>query len=533
MLKTCKVNWILGVFALVAFMALIPVQSQAVNMSYGDWELDGFFRNNSGVWMESWDYAPNQDPLATFRNWFRLNLNGAISDNLRLKVETLAIYEPEYDREEGSGVPANYYNSFDFRECRLDWRVANGHNLRIGKQIVNWGEALAFRVGDVINPVDARFDLGFTNLEDTRMPIWMLRGMHQFYNIGTSLDWIFSPYLEPKRYRVSRTLAWNPGKMDASGNNWNGVGESKFTPYPEWRFFGANGKQYYADKVFGPVLWPAPNTSFGYIPSIDSYAFPLANFPVFDFDKYPGTSLSDARYGFKTSSTIYGTQTGVYFWRHHQDDGIDSTPPLEKKKGVNGAPDTYTYEYTRQNVFGFYANKNFDFGVLRTDMTFKPNLRFQTMREDLHPNLVTKCDQLKVQVGYNKDFMIRKLNPDQTFGLILEYVGTYITSGDTDGATFAFPWYTKLSRDDHNFMASLGTNYNFGMYATDLVCIYNPRDTQALIQPSFTYNPDWMNGKWSFKLQYSALISDSNFAYPFGLAEEKDLVVLTTQFSFP
>jgi hypothetical protein len=541
MLKTSKANWILGVVALVAFLALIPAQSRAANMTYGNWEMDGFLRNNTGVWMESWDYAPNQDPLATCRNWFRLNLNGKISDSLKLKIETLAIYEPEYDREEGAGIKANYYNQFDFRECRLDWKIGNGHNLRIGKQIVNWGESLSARVGDVINPIDGRFDLGFTNLEDTRMPIWMIRGMHQFYSIGTSIDWIFSPYMEVDRYRVSRTLAWGPLKMDANGENWNGVGQSKFTPYPEWRFFGANGKQYSANQILGIpayglpnyVAWPAVNTSYTYNSEDNTYSVPWLNFPVLNFNEYPGSKLSDSRYGFKTSSTVFGAQTGVYFWRHHQDQGIDSTPPLEKTKGVGGAPDTYTYEYTRQNIFGFYANKNFDFGVLRTDMAYKPNLRFQTMREDLHPNLVTECDQLKVQLGYNKDFMIRALNPDQTFGLIAEYVGTYILNGDTDGAMFAFPWYTKLSRDDHAFMASFGTNYNFGMYAPDLTVLFNPRNSQGLVMPSISYNPDWMNRKWSFKLAYTALFGEGNFQYPYAIAKEKDLVVLTTQFSFP
>ncbi len=253
-------------FAFFAFLALIPCQVQAMNMSYGDWELDGFLRNNTGVWTENWDYAPNNDPLATCRNWFRLNLNGEISPSLKLKAEVLAVYEPEYSRERGGGIAANTYNSFDFREMRLDWRPAMGHNFRIGKQIVNWGESLSARVGDIINPVDGRFDLGFTNLEDTRMPIWMVRGLHQISAIGTSLDWIFSPYMEPDRYRPSRTLAWGPANFDASGN-WYGTSQMRFTPAPELRFFGADGNQYGASQVLmpyeyspGAFMWvPAPS----------------------------------------------------------------------------------------------------------------------------------------------------------------------------------------------------------------------------------------------------------------------------------
>ena len=175
----------------------------------GNWELDGFVRNNTGFWTENWDYALNNDPLATCRNWFRLNLNGDISRSLSLKAEVLAIYEPEYSRERhgvdgGSAITANYYNYFDFRELTLDWYPIPGHSITVGRQIVNWGESISARIGDVINPVDARFELGFTNLEDTRMPIWMIRGLHQFISLRSSIDWVFSPYLQPDRYRVTR-----------------------------------------------------------------------------------------------------------------------------------------------------------------------------------------------------------------------------------------------------------------------------------------------------------------------------------------
>ncbi len=525
---------------ILAVMGLFPIQSGAADMSYGDWELDGFFRNNTGFWTESWDYAPNNDPLATFRNWFRLNLNGSVTDNLKLKAEIQAIYEPEYHREKGAGIPANEYNSFDFRELRLDWKVGNGHNIRIGRQIVNWGESLSARVGDVINPQDHWFDLGFTNLEDSRMPIWMLRGMHQFYGIGTSLDWIFSPYNQVDRYRASRTLAWNPGKIDINGN-WNGVGERRFCPYPETRIYKDDVGFLSPSQVFGTGLMPAfgmmengvlwaPFNQVMYQP-IGGGLYGVTGAPNITRSNYPDSNLDDARWGFKTSSTLYGVQTGVYFWRGHA-----FTPPVLWYKGSTPSGLGFDYhnfelEYTRQNTYGLYANKNFDFGVLRMDMAYKPEYDYQTDDISRYSQLVCQVDTLLFQLGFNKDFMMRRLNANQAFSLTAEYVGEYLL-GETGGALLAFPWHEKKRQDSHTLMMSLGTNYNFGMYALDLTSLYN-MGNNGLIQPSFTYNPDWMNRKWSFKLSYANVFGDHNYDLPYGILREKDLVVLTTQFSFP
>ena len=194
--KRFKLNPVLmGIFTFIAISTLMPFSAHSIDIGDTGWELDGFLRNNTGVWTENWDTSLNNDPLATCRNWFRLNLNGKFSRNVRLKAEILAIYEPEYPRErhgtEGDGTPiaANEYNYFDFRELRLDWRVASGHTLLFGRQIVNWGESISARVGDIINPVDARFDLGFTNLEDTRMPIWMIRGLSHVQD-KNSIHWV-------------------------------------------------------------------------------------------------------------------------------------------------------------------------------------------------------------------------------------------------------------------------------------------------------------------------------------------------------
>jgi hypothetical protein len=574
-----KLHVLTGILVICAFFALIPAQSQAANMSYGNWEVDGFFRNNTGVWTENWDYAPNNDPLATCRNWFRLNLNGKISKSLRLKAEVLGVYETEYSREHGATeagltpIRANEYNQFDFREMRLDWRPKMGHNIRFGKQIVNWGESISARVGDVVNPQDARFDLGFTNLEDSRMPIWMVRGLHQFYNIGTSIDWIVSPYMQPDRYRASRTLAspfgllWSDGSVNpvlgALGKNT--TGGQRFAPQPTDTVV-QSGNEISQNQLYsfnlgtgtftpgGPILYTPQNSMYqqvtaadlaaggGTVPVLTSafgapFLFPVntpgyylgdlnSAYGVYPGEShYPSSSLKDSRWGFKTSSTIMGAQTGVYFFHRHR------FTPVVRKVPVLGGFRFDTDYIDEVDTYGAYANKNFDFGVLRTDIAYIPDYVFNTSDFANYADGVVEKDRLLFQVGYNKDFLFTPLNENQTFGLILEYVGEYILDDELDDAQVTFVVNTPKHKDDHTLMASIGTNYNFGMYAPSFTILYNLRNS-GLMQPSFSYNPDWMNRKWSFKLQYN-MVFGKKLETGYGLVEEKDLIVLTTQFSFP
>ncbi|MFO7965451.1 MAG: DUF1302 family protein [Desulfobacterales bacterium] len=536
---------------LVVFVLTLPAPpcAQSAGLRYGTWELDGFVRNNSGVWLESFDYTFDNDPLATFRNWFRLNLNGAFTRDLRLKAEVLAIWEPDYAREEEAfdadkRITANYYNYLDFRELRLDWRISSGHYLRVGRQIVNWGESISARVGDVINPVDSRWELGFTNLEDTRMPIWMVRGLHKFRSLRTSLDWIFSPYLQTDRYRVNRTPS-NIGHFFVDGNFIPGPRFAGYHETLEHQEDYYNAPTFVFDPTIAPVALPisvvpglpvigAPfgRTFYTALPADFFYpGSPAGNYltgapNVLETD-YPDSSLEDARWGLKTSSTIMGWQAGFYFW-----DANELSPVFEIERSFLLPTGLTVYDirakYPRQQVYGLYTNKNFDFGVVRMDAAYRPNREYNTLDRTVPSGIVEK-DFLQVQLGFNRDMMIRKINPNQAFSFIFEYVLEYFLE-DTDKA--AVPsYFIEYPRDLHTLFFSGSTNYNFGKYTYALTAIYNSEEC-GLVQPSITYNPDWMNRKWTFKLQYSALFG-SDYSYPYGLAKEKDMIVLTTQYSFP
>ncbi|MHB1024409.1 MAG: DUF1302 family protein [Desulfobacteria bacterium] len=59
--------------------------------------------------------------------------------------------------------------------------------LRVGKQIVGWGETDGFRLMDQINPVDQRRGLGDVEFENTIIPIWLVRAN---YYVQPESSWL-------------------------------------------------------------------------------------------------------------------------------------------------------------------------------------------------------------------------------------------------------------------------------------------------------------------------------------------------------
>ena len=79
----------------------------------------------------------------------------------------------------------------------------------IGNQIVVWGQSLAFRVGDVINPANTCWAFGFANLEQSRDAQWMI---HPILNLpewgpftSNFLELVvqpgFQPNWQPEQYQ--------------------------------------------------------------------------------------------------------------------------------------------------------------------------------------------------------------------------------------------------------------------------------------------------------------------------------------------
>lgn len=78
------------------------------------------------------------------------------------------------------------------KELHITWTPGNW-NIRLGKQILSWGEMDGMRITDQINPLDSR--RGFTDVkfETTILPIWMAKAE---YYVPMETSWLWDLGLE-------------------------------------------------------------------------------------------------------------------------------------------------------------------------------------------------------------------------------------------------------------------------------------------------------------------------------------------------
>jgi hypothetical protein len=86
------------------------------------------------------------------------------------------------------------------KEAHLTWEKGNTF-LRLGKQVVIWGETDGVRIMDQINPLDSRRALGDVEFETQRIPIWLGRFAYNQDKKPTwlqdlSYEFVFNPNIE-------------------------------------------------------------------------------------------------------------------------------------------------------------------------------------------------------------------------------------------------------------------------------------------------------------------------------------------------
>jgi len=75
----------------------------------------------------------------------------------------------------------------NMREIFVDLVAQRGYqkvNLRLGRQIVRWGETDSFNVINVVNPSDRSYQMAFSNPDDLATPLWMGRLDYTVVGLG-------------------------------------------------------------------------------------------------------------------------------------------------------------------------------------------------------------------------------------------------------------------------------------------------------------------------------------------------------------
>src|SRR5690348_6403251 len=200
--------------------------SEPENSIWSKFHLSGFLNETDGMWINSQNlkqFTPSRNSLATARTWLQTDENFHLGASNDFFMREWFVYEPPYafntanNRFSGNFHQMNeFYNQYNVRDAW--WKLTTGPlTLYTGNQIVVWGQSLAFRVGDVVNPQDTNWNFGFANLEQSRIPQWMLHPILDLPDLGPLTSNFVEGVLIPGAQPIWNSCDHPDGRYNASG----------------------------------------------------------------------------------------------------------------------------------------------------------------------------------------------------------------------------------------------------------------------------------------------------------------------------
>ena len=502
----------------------------------GDQEVTiwGFLRNNLGMFERTQDFTNSGNQLATARTWLRAYMDWKMSEQFKFYTAVQFVWEPWYKVEEGNftsenGGPQQHrksgwktYSEFDdindvIREVYIEWKPSKKHTIKFGRQIAIWGESLVDRVGDVIHPNDNRFSFAFANLEDTRIPQYMIRGIHDIDSLNSSFEWIVNPLLLEGKYSVNRNAHYS----NQSGQYYEP--EERLAIHPEDRTYN------FGYAVFHDFFDPSRPKSDLSLLRWEDGLFYSSSIPAFSVkERYPD-NFEDTRFGFRTSTLLGGYQFGLMYF-HTQE--YQPMPSWGAKFGTyQGMPlRDLSLEHPTYDIIGFYMNKQLPWpGVIRAEAIYSPNKPYNELLYSEWESSIVRRDYVKYMLAYDlNSFFYFDWHKTAPFDITFEHIGEWLPN--SSNLQYAI-YYTKVPTYHASFNIRLSTNWYYNRLATEVVFGYDTWGNTGLFMPAITWKPGWMNQKFSAELKYIGLYGDSDYE-GLGIFRKKDMLILTTQFNF-
>jgi hypothetical protein len=383
----------------------------------------------------------------------------------------------------------SFKQSYDLWEFYVD--LSRGPwFFRVGKQNLAWGETDVFRLLDQINPLDNTYGGIFEDLDDRRIPLWMLRGSYNFGVLGP-ID--------------SLTLEgfWVPGSWDAH--------VSPLAPY---------------GTAYSPPL-------------------PLLPPPLQQRIIYPDKSLSNSRWGVRLMGMLWGMNLSVAHYKTFTDLPspvfvVEPDPPplgspyqelrfddIQITGGSLNFWESMTDTVIRAEVAWFWSEAVF---IPDINIPIQPlPIPIPGIPGIPQNGRIPEKDFLRYMIGLDKNVWIRPLNKTQTFLVSMQYFGQWVPDYDLRMRQ-AVPLYPKETefpavRELEGTITMLAnTTYLSGRVTPQMVAAYDVRGAW-LLQPSVNL----IREPFRFMIQYSAIVG--NFT-GFGVFRDRDQISLIFSYLF-
>jgi hypothetical protein len=155
------------------------------NLWLSGFDVSGYLSQTFGMWQNSSalkDFTASRNNLAVSCTLPQVDENFRLNESNNFFMREWFVYEPPcaWDgtniKNHSNVKPASYghfmndwYNIYQVRKAWWENKTAS-MTTYVGNQIVVWAKAIAFRIGDVIDPTDTTWAFGFSNLEQSRNP---------------------------------------------------------------------------------------------------------------------------------------------------------------------------------------------------------------------------------------------------------------------------------------------------------------------------------------------------------------------------
>lgn len=120
----------------------------------------------------------NWQGLSKLRTRLNLQYDTAFADDWKIRLSGYTFYDAAYRLRGRSRYPDSvlkaYEDETDIQDAWLHGPLHDQADIRIGRQVVNWGRSDSLRVLDILNPLDNR-EPGLADIEDLRLPVGMIR----------------------------------------------------------------------------------------------------------------------------------------------------------------------------------------------------------------------------------------------------------------------------------------------------------------------------------------------------------------------
>jgi hypothetical protein len=544
--------------------------------------VSGFLSQTFGMWQNPTAlkaFTPSRNNLATSRTWLQVDENYRLNENNSFFMREWFVYEPPYSYVSANKIGKfgnEFYNQYTVRDAW--WENKTGPlTTYIGNQIVVWGQSLAFRVGDIVNPQDTTWAFGFANLEQSRIPQWMVHPIYNLPEFGPFSSNFVEGILLPRYQPMWNSCDYADHRYDGECNVNAGSVNNGF---PAGVGFDPTGRfgAHFASHFYPGITAVTPGTSFLIPPRNPQQFSNLIGSPLSN-EFFYCTNLGSAAQPFNPvpkrlqrpcNLTLgNGTAVDVGQWKipastvANWEEGIRAhtlVGPIEATAFYfntwNLYPNTYWQQYTNQfrnkfvpiQIFGVSADapipmpsslsESFPF-VGRAEATYTNHEALNSYDPVGHPNGVRYSDIVSYMLA---------LDIDQAYAPWLTSTGNLSANVEVndvitmDGSNRTFeafgPWTGGALESEVNIKNNVQTLFNIGTswlwedVVPSWTMIFNPKGRSFLLFPAVTLNPPWTK-KYFVKFQaIEVLGGDLEASQAGGILKGQSLLTAQLQYNF-